>query len=75
MAKVNDYLTVGEAAEFLGVSKDTLCRWDRARKLRAHRHPITGCPNRLIEIDLPIARTTAHARHKRIARLICNESS
>jgi excisionase family DNA binding protein len=42
MAKVDDYLTVGEAAQLLGVSKDTLRRWDRARKLCAHRHPITG---------------------------------
>ncbi|MCA9253661.1 MAG: excisionase family DNA-binding protein [Phycisphaerales bacterium] len=31
MAKLNGYLTVGEAAELLGVSKDTLRRWDRAR--------------------------------------------
>ena len=25
-----------------GVSKDTLRRWDRAGKLEARRHPITG---------------------------------
>ncbi len=42
MAKLNEYLTVGEAAEFLGVSKDTMRRWDRAGKLQARRHPITG---------------------------------
>ncbi len=42
MAKINEYLTVGEAAELLGVSKDTLRRWDRAGKLEARRHPITG---------------------------------
>jgi excisionase family DNA binding protein len=42
MAKLNEYLTVGEAAEFVGVSKDTLRRWDRAGKLTARRHPITG---------------------------------
>jgi excisionase family DNA binding protein len=41
MAKLNEYLTVGEAAELLGVSKDTLRRWDRAGKLKARRHPIT----------------------------------
>jgi len=41
VAKINEYLTVGEAAEFVGVSKDTLRRWDRAGKLKAHRHPIT----------------------------------
>ena len=42
MARVNDYLTVGEAAEIIGVSKDTLRRWDRAGKLVARRHPITS---------------------------------
>lgn len=42
MAKINEYLTVGEASELLGVSKDTLRRWDRAGKLKARRHPITG---------------------------------
>lgn len=42
MAKLNEYLTVGEAAELLGVSKDTLRRWDRAGKLTARRHPVTG---------------------------------
>lgn len=39
--KLNEYLTVGEAAEFLGASKDTLRRWDRAGKLKARRHPMT----------------------------------
>ena len=32
MAKINEYLTVGEAAGLLGVSKDTMRRWDRAGK-------------------------------------------
>ena len=41
MEKINEYLTVGEAASFLGVSKDTLRRWDRAGKLTARRHPVT----------------------------------
>ena len=42
MDKVKNYLTVAQAAEFLGVCKDTLRRWDRAGKLKARRHPITG---------------------------------
>ena len=41
MPKLNEYLTVGEAAELLGVSKDTLRRWDRDGKLAARRHPVT----------------------------------
>lgn len=42
MSKLSDFLTVGEAAEYLGVSRDSLRRWDRAGKLKARRHPITG---------------------------------
>ncbi len=43
-AKLNlaDYLTVGEAAEQLGVSRSTLRNWDRAGKLRPYRHPVNG---------------------------------
>lgn len=37
---LGDYLTVGEAAEILGVSISTLRNWDRAGRLRATRHPI-----------------------------------
>ncbi len=42
MAKISDFMTVGEAAEYLSVSKDSLRRWDRAGKLKARRHPING---------------------------------
>jgi excisionase family DNA binding protein len=42
MSKLSDFLTVGEAAEHLGVSRDSLRRWDRSGKLKARRHPITG---------------------------------
>ncbi len=44
MSKQNlkDMLTVGEAAEFLGVSASTLRNWDRMGKLSAQRHPING---------------------------------
>jgi excisionase family DNA binding protein len=39
---LQDYLTVGEAAATLGVSPGTLRNWDRAGKLRPHRHPVNG---------------------------------
>ena len=35
-------ITIGEAADMLGVSEVTLRRWDRAGKFRPHRHPISG---------------------------------
>ena len=37
-----DYLTVGEAAKALGVSKSTLRNWDKAGKLKPYRHPVNG---------------------------------
>ena len=40
--RLDELLTVGQAAEFLGVSKSTLRNWDRADKLKAFRHPING---------------------------------
>ena len=42
MAKLSEYLTVSEAAEYVGVSADSLRRWDRAGKLSARRHPVSG---------------------------------
>lgn len=35
-------LTIKAAAEMLGVSEQTLRRWDKAGKLRAKRHPMNG---------------------------------
>ncbi len=37
---IDEYLTVGEAADILGVSRSTLRNWDRSGKLKAYRHPI-----------------------------------
>jgi excisionase family DNA binding protein len=39
---LRDYLTIGEAAQFLGVSASTLRNWDRAGKVKAARHPVNG---------------------------------
>jgi PAS domain S-box-containing protein len=39
---LTEYLTVGQAAQLLGVSAWTLRNWDRAGKLKPHRHPING---------------------------------
>ncbi len=40
MEKLKDYMTIREAANFLGVSPDTLRRWDRSGKVKAIRHPV-----------------------------------
>ncbi len=39
---LTSYLTVGEAADFLGVSPWTLRNWDKAGKLKPMRHPKNG---------------------------------
>ena len=40
--RLGDFLTVGEAAEYLGVSASTLRNWDRLGKVQAGRHPVNG---------------------------------
>ena len=40
MTKLSDYLRISEAAEYLGVSPNTLRNWERAGKIVAHRHPM-----------------------------------
>jgi len=42
MVKLNSYMTIKEAANFLGVSSMTLRRWDNEKKLKAARHPINN---------------------------------
>ncbi|NLF09138.1 MAG: helix-turn-helix domain-containing protein [Pirellulaceae bacterium] len=37
---LRDYLTIREAAEFVGVSAATMRNWDRSGKVKAARHPI-----------------------------------
>jgi excisionase family DNA binding protein len=36
------FLTIGEAAAYLGVTATTLRNWDKTGKLTPHRHPING---------------------------------
>ena len=40
MTKLRDYLRISEAADYLGVSPNTLRNWERAGKIAAHRHPM-----------------------------------
>jgi len=42
VAKLKDFLRISEAAEYLGVSPNTLRNWDNAGKVAAHRHPVNG---------------------------------
>ena len=40
MTKLNEFLRISEAAEYVGVSPNTLRNWENAGKIAAHRHPI-----------------------------------
>lgn len=42
MSANKKFITIKEASEILGVSKDTLRRWDKAGKLRTRRHPMNN---------------------------------
>jgi DNA (cytosine-5)-methyltransferase 1 len=39
---MNEYLTLSEASELIGKSKETLRRWDREGKFSAVREPISN---------------------------------
>ena len=39
---MNEYLTLSEAADLIGKSKETLRRWDREGKLSAVREPLSN---------------------------------
>ena len=42
MPKLTDFMQISEAAEYLGVSPNTLRNWDNAGKIIAYRHPVNG---------------------------------
>lgn len=42
MEKLRDFLRISEAAEYLGVSPNTLRNWENAGKIAAHRHPVNS---------------------------------
>ena len=42
MNSKKEFITIKEASEMLGVSKDTLRRWDKAGKIKTKRHPMNN---------------------------------
>lgn len=42
MSKLDHYLTIKQAAEFLGVSQNTLRNWGESGKIAEHRNPMNG---------------------------------
>jgi MerR family transcriptional regulator, copper efflux regulator len=42
MQNLQQYLTIAEAAAFLGVTPNTLRNWGREEKIVEHRHPVNN---------------------------------
>ena len=42
MEKLDEFLRIKEAAEYLGVSANTLRNWGRDGKITEHRHPMNN---------------------------------
>lgn len=69
MPKLDRYLRVKEAAEYLGVSPNTLRNWGRSGKLAERRHPMNGY--RLYakqELDELLSRAESRTRSKAAKR-------
>ncbi len=65
MTKLNEFLRISEAAEYIGVSPNTLRNWENAGKIAAHRHPVNGY--RLFkQADLDQLLKTAQTRSSQI---------
>lgn len=42
MTNLSEYLTIADAAEYLGVAPNTLRNWGRDGKIPMHRNPMNG---------------------------------
>ncbi len=42
MENLKVFMRISDAAEYLGVSPNTLRNWENAGKIAAHRHPVNG---------------------------------
>ena len=41
MDKINSYLTIKQAAKFLGVTSNTLRNWEKNKKITTYRNPLS----------------------------------
>lgn len=39
MKKINEYMNIAQAAEFMGVTKRTLMNWEKQKKITVRRNP------------------------------------
>ena len=75
---MQDYMRVGEAAAFLGISPNTLRNWGNAGKILTYRHPINGyrlykkseLEALLASIELSTEREQGHAKLRATTSLV-----
>ncbi len=63
MEKLDGYLRIKEAAEYLGVSPNTLRNWGLAGKITEHRHPMNNYRLYNKEDLTRLLRLTSKPRH------------
>lgn len=68
MDKLSDYMRVAEAAEYLGVSPNTLRNWVNAGKIAAVRHPVNDYRLFMREDLDALLKQVAVASKKRMAK-------
>jgi DNA (cytosine-5)-methyltransferase 1 len=63
MERLDGYLRIQEAAEFLGVSANTLRNWGREQKIPEFRHPVNNYRlYRQSDLEAILRRVTRSAR-------------
>ena len=68
MERLDDYLRIQDAAEFLGVSPNTLRNWGREEKIPEFRHPVNNYRlYRRIDLEQVLRRITRTGRQRRQA--------
>lgn len=68
MQKLDGYLRIKDAGEYLGVSPNTLRNWGRTGKIVERRHPVNGYrlyPQDELDALLSEAQSPAKAKSKR----------
>jgi MerR family copper efflux transcriptional regulator len=64
MQKLQTYLRIKEAAEYLGVSPATLRNWGQAGKIAEHRHPVNNYRlYKKVDLDQLLRKAEAETTH------------
>lgn len=65
MPKLDQYMTIKHAAEYLGVAPNTLRNWGRNNKIKEYRNPINGYRLfKQIDLDRLVKRIESTGRRK-----------